>query len=67
MEERRRIGQNDILPLAVKQRHIDGAILFTGLQADLPSGNDGRIFYFALDTLRLYIYTGTAWKYVVLS
>jgi len=58
----RRIGQQDILAGAVKQRHIDGWIIFSGLAADLPDGSTEVKAYYATDINTLYLWNGTVWK-----
>lgn len=63
-----RINQRDILPLAVKQRHIDGYIIFHGLLANRPADGSTEIkVYFATDNNNLYIWNGAAWKSVLLT
>lgn len=64
----RRITQQDIVPGAVKQRHIQGFILFRGLEADLPDGSTEVQFYFATDTDTLYIWNpqNNGWNSVAL-
>jgi len=59
----RRIYQNDIIPNAVKQRHIDGTIIKYGLAADKPTngGAVGVLGYFATDTGILSLWNGTVW------
>jgi len=66
--ETRRIGQQDIIPGAVKQRHIEAFILFRGLEADLPNGSTEVQFYFATDTETLYIWNPglSGWNSVAL-
>ena len=60
----RRVAQWDILANQVKQRHIDGMIIFRGLAADRPT-NTPRVTevlaYWATDTGVLSIWSGTAW------
>ena len=65
----RRIGQQDVIPKAIKQRHIDGMIIFRGLAADRPTNNPiTDVFaYFATDTNVLSIWNNTAWKSVTLT
>lgn len=66
--ETRRINQQQILPSAVKQRHIEGFIIFRGLDAAKPTNGDTEVqFYFATDTFKLYAWTGAAWKSTTLA
>ncbi len=67
MENAFRITQQMIVPKAVKQRHIDGLIVFTGLAADRPADGKSVKVFFATDTGVLSIWNGTAWKSVTLS
>lgn len=68
-----RITQGQIVPDAVKSRHIGEGVRFirAGLEADLPtSGEDvlqGQPLYWCTDTFKLKIWTGSAWKSVTLS
>jgi hypothetical protein len=67
---KKRIYQDDIVPQAVKQRHIDGLIVFRGLIADRPSNGDTEIqIYWAEDENKLYIWNDTSdlWKSVTLT
>lgn len=59
----RRVGQQDIIPGSVKQRHIDGVIMFFGLAADRPTNSPETQIkaYFATDTNVLSLWNGTAW------
>lgn len=67
-ENDRRIYQQDIAPKEVKQRHIDGIIVFKGVAADLPSDGSTQIqAYWATDTGVLYIWDGAAWLSTTLS
>lgn len=64
----RRIYQQDIAPKAIKQPHIDGFIVFKGLEEDLPSDGSTQIqVYWATDTGKLYIWDGEAWLSTTLS
>lgn len=63
----RRIGQYDLLPRAVKQRHCEAWLVFHGLEDDLPDGTTEVKSYFATDTNKLYIWTGTEWVSCTLS
>lgn len=70
-----RIYQQDIVPGAVKQRHISEGVIFirSGLAANRPStltveaSQNGSAMYWATDTFALSIWTGSAWKSVTLS
>ncbi len=66
----RRVHQSDILPRAVKQRHIDGLIIFRGLIADRPSDGSTEIqAFYAEDEKKLYIWNtvNEAWEYEELT
>lgn len=61
----RRIYQDDIVPDAVKQRHIGEGVRFLryGLAAARPtSGELTGAVYFASDTTVASVWTGSAWK-----
>ncbi len=64
-----RINQQMILPNAVRQGNIfGGKIIFVGLDKNLPTNGSTEVqFYFAQDTLKLYAWSGTAWKSTTLS
>lgn len=57
----RRITQEMIINRAVKQRHLEANIIFSGLEADLPNGTSEVKAYFATDTNKLYLWNGSAW------
>lgn len=59
--------QQDIAPKQVKQRHVDGLIVFRGIAADRPDGSTEKQVYFATDTNTLSIFNGTSWVQEVLS
>lgn len=63
----RRFDQESFIPNGIKQRHIDGLIIHTGLAADRPDGSTHVKAYFNTDDFKLSIWTGTAWKEVTLS
>lgn len=64
----KRVTQTDILPLAVKQRHIQGNIIFTGLATNRPTDGSTEVqAYFATDTNALSMWNGTAWVSTTLS
>ncbi len=65
--KRKRIRQEDIENKAVKQRHLEAYVIFTGLAASRPDGTTEVKAYFATDTFVLSIYTGSTWKSVTLS
>lgn len=56
-----RSRQQDMLPDVIKQRNIDGTIMFSGLAADIPDGSSHVKEYFATDTNTLYIWNGDRW------
>ncbi len=67
-----RIGQSQVLPDAIKTRHMGEPNRYfrSGLDADLPSGatiGQGVIYYFATDTNKLYVWNGSAFKSVTLT
>lgn len=63
----RRITQQDILPMCVKQRHTEAWMVFSGLEASLPSGTTEVKAYFAVDTDKLYLYGNSGWVSTTLS
>jgi hypothetical protein len=63
----RRIGQWDILPKAVKQRACEAWLVFSGLEADLPTGETEVKVYFCTDSNKLKIWNETAWVSTTLS
>jgi hypothetical protein len=68
--ETRRVYQQDIIPAAVKQRHIDGLIIFRGLVANRPVDGSTEIqVYFSTDEDKLYVWNDVseAWKSVTLA
>lgn len=64
----RRIDQLDIVPRAIKARHLtDKAIVFD-VEANLPDDNTSGVFaFFAVDTNKLYCHNGSAWVSITLS
>lgn len=61
----RRIYQRDISPKAVKQRSIDGIIIFRGNIADRPADGSSQIqAYYAEDEKKLYVWNtvNAAWE-----
>lgn len=62
-----RLTQNGLLPKSIKQRHIEGDLIFRGLAADLPDGTTHVKCYFATDTGVLSIWSGTAWLTTTLT
>jgi len=66
-DEERPLHQSDITPNTIKQRHIDGLIIFTGLESDLPDGGSEVEAFFSTDTNKLFLYNGTSWVSVSLS
>lgn len=68
--EQKRIYQGDVSPLAIKQRHIDGIIIFRGDAADRPTNGSTIVqAYFAEDTKVFSIWNRTsgAWESETLS
>lgn len=67
--EDRRVAQWDIIPNQVKQRHIDGMIIFRGVAADRPTNSPVTevLAYFATDTGVLSIWDGSQWVSTTLS
>jgi hypothetical protein len=68
----RRIFQQQIVPDAIKMRHMGEANRFvrSGLEANRPSpptGTDSSACYFATDTNKLYVYNGTVWVSTTLT
>lgn len=69
----KRIRQQDILPGAVKQLHINEGVRFirSGLEVDLPTEGEGTAngsaFYWCTDSFKLKIWTGTVWKSTTLT
>lgn len=60
--ENQRINQQQILPQAVKQRHIQGSVIFSGTVANLPKDGTTEVqAYFATDTNTFYLWNGSAW------
>jgi len=65
----KRIYQQDIVPDIIKTRHMGEAnryIMF-GLEADRPDGFSAVVsttMYFATDTLKLWVWDGTTYRYV---
>lgn len=65
--KQKRVSQTEIIPGAVKARHIGEGPRFTrsGLEADLPesgeNATDSNAVYYATDTDTYYIWNGTAW------
>lgn len=59
----KRIFQDNIIPSAVKRRHIDGTIITEGLAADKPTdgGAVGIKAWFSTDTGILYLWDGDEW------
>lgn len=55
------VDQQNIVPKAVKNRHIDGIIIETGLATNRPDGSTHTKAYFATDSGVLSIWDGTQW------
>lgn len=76
--KQQRVGQQMILPQAIKNRHMGEAntYIYGGLSANRPTrGNTIKAgntiisisAYFETDTNKLYIWNNTTWKSVTLS
>jgi hypothetical protein len=68
----RRILQSDFTPDCVKTRAMGEAnrFVFSGPEAARPIGHqfgNSTTIFFATDTLKLYIWTGSVWKSATLS
>lgn len=63
----KRITQVDVLPRAIKQRHLEANIIFFGLSTDRPDGSTEVQCWFSTDNNTLSIWNGTAWVSEVLS
>ena len=61
-EIQRVFAQYQAVPKSIKQRHLEGVIIFTGLAANLPSGSTEVKAYFEIDTPALKIWDGSAWQ-----
>jgi len=64
--EGRRLFQQDYINDSIKSRHIGEGVRFvrSGLEAKLPTAEEpmqGQPVYWATDSKKLYIYTGSAW------
>lgn len=67
-----RVLQQDLVPDVVKTRHMGEAnrFIFSGLEADRPTGaqfHNSATVYFATDTNKLFIWTGTVWVSATLA
>lgn len=62
----KRIGQWDVLPRSVKQRHIEAWIIYSGLEANIPNGKTEVMAYWAYDSKKLYLWnqSTSTWNYV---
>ena len=69
LERPRVLHSSDLLPNIIKDRHVDGIILHTGLIADIPDGTSYVKAYFATDENKLYLWNSVseAWKSVALT
>lgn len=71
--KQRRVSQADILPQAVKTRHLgEGApYILSGLSADRPTSGSlvtqGASFWWSTDTHVLSIWDGIIWRTVTLT
>lgn len=57
----KRVYQDDLVNGAVKQRHIEAMIIFSGLAINRPDGTTEVQAYFATDTNVLSLWNGTSW------
>ncbi len=62
-KEKPRISQLDILPKAVKARHLETGLfgVKVGLEEQLPADGLVYSFFFAVDTGKMWAWTGTEW------
>lgn len=63
--KQKRIKRRDVVPNEIKQRHIDGKVIFRGNSIDLPSDGSTEIqAFYAFDQKKLYIWntTNDAWE-----
>jgi len=67
VEERKPIHQSDIVNKAIKQRHCEAWLVFSGLEKNLPSGNSEVKVFFCTDSGKLKIWNGSAWLSTTLS
>lgn len=64
----KKISRSDVMLKEIKQQHIDGLIIFKGLEADLPTDGTTQIqAYWATDTGKLYLWDGTDWLSTTLA
>lgn len=68
----KRLIQQDIVPDIIKTRHMGegNRYMYSGLEANRPTGNlfgNSTTIYFATDTKKLWIWTGTVWVSVTLA
>ncbi len=62
-DEKPRISQLDILPKAVKARHLETGLfgVKVGLEEQLPADGSVYSFFFAVDAGKMYAWTGSEW------
>lgn len=58
---RKLFTQSDAVRKSIKQRHLEGDLIFRGLAAARPDGTTDVKVYFATDTNVLSIWNGSAW------
>ena len=68
----KRVLQSDVLPDSIKTRAMGEAnrYVFSGLEAARPAGHkfgNSTTIYVATDTLKVYIWDGSAWHYALLT
>ncbi len=55
------IHQSDLIPRTIKNRHVDGVILETGVAADRPNGATHTKEWFSTDSGLLSVWDGDSW------
>ena len=60
-EVQRIFAQHEAVSRGIKQRHLEGKIIFFGVAADRPDGTTEVEAYFSTDTNTLNLWNGTAW------
>ena len=61
--EKPRLSQLDYLPKSVKARHLESGLfgVKVGLEEQLPADGSTYSFFFAVDTAKMYAWTGAEW------
>lgn len=68
--EQKRIYSRDIMPNAIKQRSVDGLIIFRGITSEKPSdGSTEFQCFYDETTKRLYVWNtvNEAWEYATFT